>query len=114
VDVFFILSGFLISTLLLQGWNENGLICLHHFYARWELRLFPALAIVLVVVARSIVMLAAEPLASRNWVGITANVLNVSDWTMASAPYELGRSVLGQLRPPGRWQSKNSSMLSGR
>ncbi len=42
VDVFFVLSGFLITTLLLQEWNQNGAINLKNFYARRALRLLPA------------------------------------------------------------------------
>jgi len=43
VDVFFVLSGFLITSLLLQEWNQSGVIGLKNFYARRALRLLPAL-----------------------------------------------------------------------
>jgi peptidoglycan/LPS O-acetylase OafA/YrhL len=57
VDIFFVLSGFLITTLLLQEWHENGSISLRLFFARRALRLFPALAVLLAVfVAGSIVL----------------------------------------------------------
>jgi peptidoglycan/LPS O-acetylase OafA/YrhL len=57
VDIFFVLSGFLITTLLLQEWHENGSISLRLFFARRALRLFPALAVMLAVfVAGSIVL----------------------------------------------------------
>jgi peptidoglycan/LPS O-acetylase OafA/YrhL len=47
VHIFFVLSGFLITTLLLQEWNRVGSISLPHFYFRRALRLFPALAAML-------------------------------------------------------------------
>lgn len=43
VDVFFVLSGFLITTLLVGEEEERGRIRLGHFYVRRALRLFPAL-----------------------------------------------------------------------
>jgi peptidoglycan/LPS O-acetylase OafA/YrhL len=50
VDIFFVLSGFLITVLLYQEWQQNGTISLKNFYIRRGLRLFPALALVLIVV----------------------------------------------------------------
>jgi peptidoglycan/LPS O-acetylase OafA/YrhL len=43
VDVFFVLSGFLITTLLVSEWRRRGAISLPRFYLRRILRLFPAL-----------------------------------------------------------------------
>jgi peptidoglycan/LPS O-acetylase OafA/YrhL len=43
VDLFFVLSGFLITTLLLQEWARSGDISLRRFYLRRVLRLAPAL-----------------------------------------------------------------------
>jgi peptidoglycan/LPS O-acetylase OafA/YrhL len=42
VDIFFVLSGFLITTLLVEEWNARGSIDLRAFYIRRALRLFPA------------------------------------------------------------------------
>jgi peptidoglycan/LPS O-acetylase OafA/YrhL len=49
VDMFFALSGFLITTLLLEEWNAYGSISLRHFYWRRYYRLFPALAVLIVI-----------------------------------------------------------------
>lgn len=49
VDIFFTLSGFLITSLLLQEWKDEGRINLPAFYKRRLLRLFPALFILVVV-----------------------------------------------------------------
>ena len=57
VDVFFVVSGFLITTLLLDEHRTTGRISLRNFYARRARRLLPASAIVIV----------ATVLASRQW-----------------------------------------------
>lgn len=49
VQVFFTLSGYLITSLLLREWQVSGRIALSRFYKRRLLRLYPALLGVLVV-----------------------------------------------------------------
>jgi peptidoglycan/LPS O-acetylase OafA/YrhL len=51
VDIFFVLSGFLITTLLLSEHERSGRISLPEFWARRARRLLPALIVLLVVVA---------------------------------------------------------------
>ncbi|MEU4688558.1 acyltransferase family protein [Actinoplanes sp. NPDC023714] len=48
VDVFFVISGFLITTLLLKELGRTGTVSLTGFYARRAIRLLPASAVVLV------------------------------------------------------------------
>jgi peptidoglycan/LPS O-acetylase OafA/YrhL len=50
VDIFFVLSGFLITSLLIEEWDRFGSIGLKGFYARRALRLLPALMVMLAVV----------------------------------------------------------------
>ena len=58
VDVFFVLSGFLISGLLLRELEATGTISLPSFYARRLRRLLPAVALlILVTVIASVVVL---------------------------------------------------------
>jgi peptidoglycan/LPS O-acetylase OafA/YrhL len=42
VDIFFAISGFLITTLLLREWDQSGTISLRGFYERRVARIFPA------------------------------------------------------------------------
>jgi hypothetical protein len=43
VDIFFVLSGFLITSLLLEEWTQMRTISVKNFYMRRALRLLPAL-----------------------------------------------------------------------
>src|SRR5262249_1127158 len=47
VDLFFVLSGFLITTLLVEEQSEYGVVSLRAFYRRRALRLLPALVVLL-------------------------------------------------------------------
>lgn len=51
VTVFFVLSGYLITSLLLIEWDDTGTINLPQFWLRRVRRLFPAIVLVVVVVA---------------------------------------------------------------
>ena len=51
VDIFFVLSGFLITTILSGEWARSGAINFRNFYARRFLRLAPALFLTCAVVA---------------------------------------------------------------
>lgn len=65
VDVFFVISGFLITSLLEAELTATGRIDLAAFYARRVRRLFPALGIVLAVtVAASVIVLSYGELTS--------------------------------------------------
>lgn len=54
VDLFFVLSGFLITTLLLQEKQKFGSISLKNFYARRAIRIWPAYYVVLFVLCFAI------------------------------------------------------------
>ena len=68
VDVFFVLSGFLITRLLLREVAKTGTISLRHFWARRARRLLPASCVVVVatVIAAQVMLapIAQRPLAT--------------------------------------------------
>lgn len=49
VDVFFVISGYVITQLLLREYRSSGRLVLHRFYARRLQRLLPALAFMLLI-----------------------------------------------------------------
>jgi peptidoglycan/LPS O-acetylase OafA/YrhL len=69
VDLFFVLSGFLITSLLLKEHDQTGRIRLLAFYGRRALRLFPALAFLLVVYTLYSSSQGVEGEVQRNTVG---------------------------------------------
>lgn len=66
VDVFFVLSGFLITRLLLEERDGTGRIAILRFYGRRALRLFPALFALLLVAGASALLWLETP--QRDWV----------------------------------------------
>jgi peptidoglycan/LPS O-acetylase OafA/YrhL len=69
VDVFFAISGFVIAGTLLEELERTGRIDLPRFYARRIRRLFPALAVMVVVVA--LVGVAASPIGGVHTAALT-------------------------------------------
>jgi peptidoglycan/LPS O-acetylase OafA/YrhL len=65
VDVFFVLSGFLITSLLMQEISSSGTVNFARFYARRARRLLPA-AIIMVVVVCGAEAIVTSPLAQFN------------------------------------------------
>lgn len=60
VDLFFVLSGFLITTLLVEEFAANGRISLGAFYMRRALRLLPAVVALLAVLWVAVLVLGAR------------------------------------------------------
>jgi peptidoglycan/LPS O-acetylase OafA/YrhL/Flp pilus assembly protein TadD len=91
VDVFFVLSGFLITSILLREWNATGTIRLPRFYARRFLRLAPALCL-FVFVAWALVHWIKPGLSgqlSGRWAGLA--LLYISNLAIAyGREYPLG------------------------
>jgi peptidoglycan/LPS O-acetylase OafA/YrhL len=81
VDLFFAISGFLVTTLLLREYRRNGRISIREFYMRRTLRIFPlyyavlALYCVLVFAA-----LRGTPKAAEFWDNLPAFATYTSNW----------------------------------
>ena len=97
VDMFFVLSGFLIVTLLLRERDRRGTISLKKFYARRMLRIFPIYYLLLFVVF--LLYLVTKPASSTakeyylalpflltytsNWVHLQAGNVGIM-WSLAT------------------------------
>ncbi|HEX4490820.1 MAG TPA: acyltransferase [Acidimicrobiia bacterium] len=80
VDLFFVLSGFLITTLLLVEHRDRGRVGLARFYERRARRLLPALGVALVLVAiYASVWAQASELPRLRWDGI-ATLFYFANW----------------------------------
>lgn len=78
VDVFFALSGFLITSLLVEELADRGRIALKSFWLRRALRLFPALVALVVVVG---LLLPVMPRGTGD--GIIPTLLYFTNWQRA-------------------------------
>jgi peptidoglycan/LPS O-acetylase OafA/YrhL len=96
VEVFFVVSGFLITALLLDERDMTGTISLRQFWIRRARRLLPALATMLVVVAAYAAWQVPDALA-RLRSDLVASVFYVSNWWQIWT----GQGYFDQLgRPP--------------
>ena len=96
VDAFFVLSGFLITSLLLTEWRRSGGIVLVAFWARRARRLLPALFIMLVGVAAYAVFLAGRLELAKIRGDALATVAYVANWR----PIFAGQSYFDQFSLP--------------
>src|SRR5439155_18097163 len=79
VDSFFVLSGFLITSLLVEEWQQRGSISLKHFYLRRALRLLPAFgALLLICLLSSLLLPSADAERRRREVLVAA--CYVANW----------------------------------
>jgi peptidoglycan/LPS O-acetylase OafA/YrhL len=98
VDMFFVLSGFLITTLLLIEWTNHEGIDLRAFWARRARRLLPALFLVLVAVAVwAALTLDASQRASVRGQGLSALFYGANWYLVFGGEATIGRA--GGLAP---------------
>src|SRR2546430_14997939 len=79
VDIFFVLSGFLITDLLVAGYDRTGRLDLAGFWTRRARRLLPALAVMLVVVTAAAAVIEPAQEASLR-LALLAAATYTSNW----------------------------------
>lgn len=95
VDGFFALSGFLITCLLLQEWQQQGSISLKRFYIRRALRLLPALYFMLALLSVLTFALLKGQGAEATWRGIILSFLYINNWVTFIFPdYYIGVGLM--------------------
>jgi peptidoglycan/LPS O-acetylase OafA/YrhL len=81
VDLFFAISGFLVTTLLLREYRRNGRISIREFYMRRTLRIFPLYYAVLALYCVLVfVTLRGTPKAAEFWANLPAFATYTSNW----------------------------------
>ena len=94
LEMFFVQSGFLITSLLYQEWYATGTINLPRFFARRALRLLPALVVVAGVCSVWIVTFGAPELKRRSLLEVFATLFYVNNWFQIFDPARLPTSML--------------------
>lgn len=84
VDVFFVISGFLITAHLLRELDGTGSISLRRFYARRIRRLLPAAISVLVFAFVATIVWLPDSLVSQNLRSIVAATFYFENWALAA------------------------------
>jgi len=94
VDIFFVLSGYLITAILLSEFSATGRISLKKFYARRALRILPAVILLLVVLNAFVAITEpGEQAATLRWDSLGA-LFYIANWLRAFGR-DLG--ILGHL-----------------
>jgi len=99
VDVFFVLSGYLITSIVAREIHERGSLSISHFYGRRILRIIPAATIVLIAVSAAAVLW----LPITRWRSVAFEVIGsafyVSNWQFAAST-----NYLNAAEPPSPLQ----------
>lgn len=108
VDLFFVLSGFLITAILLEEWENTQTVSLLRFYGRRVLRLVPALLFLLGCVCLHAAVFLPSQRAQATYVSSTIALGYQSNWAQALGLYDLGT-----LFHTWSFRSKSSSTCCG-
>lgn len=96
VEVFFVVSGFLITSLLLDETDRNGRVSFRQFWLRRARRLFPALYAVLLAVAAWAALAGSAEQQSQLRRDIPWSIFYVNNWgqILGNVPYFAGEPPL--------------------
>lgn len=98
VDVFFVISGFLITSQLAGEVARTGRLSLRRFWARRIRRLLPAASLVLAVAFLLMFAVVPMPLWQRSGMEIAASAFSIQNWVLgASAVDYLGAEGTGSI-----------------
>ena len=114
VTVFFVLSGYLITSLLLIEWDSTGTIDLPQFWLRRVKRLFPAIAFAIIVTA-VLCTLFDHSLLTKLREDMWAALCWVTNWwyILRDVSYFDALGAPAPSRISGRWPSRSSSTWFG-
>src|SRR5687768_17256714 len=84
VDIFFVISGFLITSHLASEHVRTGSISLPRFYARRALRLIPAATVTLVGTAVAVALFVPRAFWAQFGWDVIASAFYVVNWTLAA------------------------------
>jgi len=96
VDIFFVLSGFLITSLLLAEWSETGTVSFRRFYERRARRLVPGLLLLVLLVAVYAQWFAETDTLSTLRGDALSTILYVANWRFIFS----GQSYFVHFGPP--------------
>jgi peptidoglycan/LPS O-acetylase OafA/YrhL len=96
VDIFFVLSGYLITLSLLREQDVYGRISLRNFFLRRVLRLAPAFVVVLIAFAAVMVCFRIQPVEYVFW-SVLYSTLYVANYIMAFEVWQMGGRGLGHI-----------------
>jgi peptidoglycan/LPS O-acetylase OafA/YrhL len=90
VDIFFVLSGFLITSLLVEEFDRTGSLSLRNFYVRRALRLGPALVAMLIVYCVASFILYDKARARGNCGDALIVLFYIANWVRVFTKNQLG------------------------
>ena len=116
VDVFYVISGFLITGLLLGELERTGSVSLRAFYSRRVRRIVPAALVVLVVTSVMAFALWFTPRALQAFTDAVSAAVFVSNWHFIAlrVDYLQADAAVSPSSTTGRCRSRSSSMRPGR
>jgi peptidoglycan/LPS O-acetylase OafA/YrhL len=94
VDIFFVLSGYLITTLLIAEHERSGRIHLGAFWARRARRLLPALFLTIAVVISWVALVGPDRARETLRANVVATLLYVQNWHIAIRGLGAGAGLL--------------------
>ena len=94
VDIFFVISGFLITGLLLREYERDGRISFREFYARRVRRILPAALLVLLVTCIAARIVFFESRAKQTYEDSIWAALSLANWHLASNGTDYFQSTL--------------------